>query len=182
MSDDPRDYLILGTTRSPGRLRLRGHDRQRDWDVQKAKGQTGASSALNGEPIGEFEAIWDLVVGDGGDVDELPDWESFQRVLESLTSGPEPTALPVYHPDLARNRYTEVSVAMIGGLVHDGKGGAQVVVKFIEYRPPKPKPAAGATPRGSGQGAGEAPGAQRPDPNAAAKRELDALLTKARET
>lgn len=96
--------------------------------------------------------------------------------------GPEPVALPIYHPDLAANRFTEVCVATIGGVVRDERGGATVQVKFIEYRPPKPKPTktargrgGSATPPGSsGDGTGDAY-----DPNAERKRELEELLAEA---
>jgi hypothetical protein len=99
-------------------------------------------------------------------------------MLEGLIAGPTPQAVPIYHPDLARNHFTEVTIASIGGMVHDGRGGATVTVEFIEYRPPKPKAAAGAkakpAPAGGKSGAGKA---SKPDPNAAAKAELQALVT-----
>ncbi len=179
---DDLDFLVLGQLHpSPGLLTLSGHDRVKNWDVQAAKGATGATSKLNGDPIGRFKASFylahDRFEDDG--TNDFDNWEDFQRILESLVNGPAPIAVPIYHPDLARNKFTEVSVSSIGGLVHDGKGGATVVVEFIEYRPPKPKPAAGAAAKpGTGKGAGA--GAAKPDPNAKAKAELAALVAEAR--
>lgn len=170
---------LLGTVRSPGFVTFQGHDRHQEWDVQKAKGTTGASSNLEGEPIGQFQATYYLVTE--GDFAE---WDPFQRLLESMTNGPTPTALPIAHPDLARNRYTHVSQAFIGGRTYDGRGGAMHVVKYIEYRPPKKKPAAKAQAKPSGRVAAAAGAAggppPKPDPNADAKRELAGLLEEAR--
>jgi hypothetical protein len=169
--------IVLGTVRSPGVVKLSGHDREKQWDIKAAKGQTGASSTLGGDPIGSFEAEFFLADdGDNGDgPGDFDKWEEFQRLIESTVSGPKPVALPIYHPDLSRNKFTEVVCGKIGGMVHDGRGGATVKVKFIEYKPPKPKPAAKAAPKPGAPGS-----TTRPDPNAAAKRELAGLLEEAR--
>jgi hypothetical protein len=170
--------LVIGTLTTPGSVVLSGHDRNEDWDVQAAKGSTGASSKLNGKPIARFSATFSLA-GDGEDeVDDFEQWETCQRLLESTVNGPTPTALPIYHPDLARQRITEASVESIGGLVYDGKGGATVTVKFIEYRPPKKKPVAKAQAKGGSRGGNSAVLAD--DPNAAAKRELAGLVAEAK--
>jgi hypothetical protein len=178
--DADLDSIVLGDKFSPGRVVLSGHDRAKSWDVQSAKGTTGATSKLNGDPIGTFTATFFLAHDDLSDTEtnEFDQWEEFQRVLESMTAGPTPIALPIYHRDLARNKFTEVSVASIGGMVHDGRGGASVVVKFIEYKPAKPKPAAGAKAKPGATTPGGAP--KKPDPNAAAKAELAALVAEAK--
>lgn len=174
----PHDYiepeyyvrLLLADKWSPGTVKLSGHDREQDWDIQRAKGTTGASSKLNGLPVGGFQATFYLA-----DEAELLEWYAFQRLIETTTNGPEPFALPIFHPDLAINGYTDVSNGGIGGVLRDERGGYTVQVKFIEYRPPKPKPAAKATPKGKGKGQDDAP-----DPNAEAKRELAALVEEAK--
>lgn len=172
--DDLLSVIVLGTTTSPGVVKLSGHDRNKDWDNQKAKGSTGASSKLNGDPIEPFTCTFTLA-GDGQDeVDDFERWEEFQRLIESTTNGPKPVALSIFHPDLARQRITKVTNAGVGGMVHDGKGGATVVVKFQEYKPPKPKPVAKATAKG-----GSTAKAAAPDPNAARKAELAALYDEA---
>jgi hypothetical protein len=180
--------VVLGTMRSPGVVTLRGHNREKTWDVKTAKGQVGASSSKQGDPIGEFTATFQLADdGDNGDgPGDFDVWEDFQRLLESIVDGPTPKALPIYHPDLARQHYTEVSVRSIGGMIHDSMGGATVEVKFIEYKPPKPKPAAKAQPKPYAQGNEGDIGtgrrvSEREDPNAAAKRELAGLLDEARQ-
>jgi hypothetical protein len=179
--DEDISTLVLGTMRSPGVVKLSGHNRNKDWDVKAAKGQTGASSSLNGDPVGQFEAEFYLAGDDVDSVNGPSDfdvWEDFQRLIESTTNGPTPIALPIYHPDLARNKFTEVTNGGVGGMIHDGKGGAIVKVKFLEYRPPKPKPAAKAQPKpGGDNGAGPT----KPDPNAKAKEELRRLREKANE-
>jgi hypothetical protein len=178
------DKHSLGTVMSPGKCTITGHERVKAWDVKAAKGQTGASSSLNGDPIGQFQVVYEL--SPEPDDDGLTDfdrWTDFQRLIESTTNGPKPTALPFYHPDTARNHFTEVSNAGVGGFVYDGKGGATVTVKYIEYKPPKPKPAAKAAAKPGGPGVnltGYGGSTSKPDPNAAAKAELAGLLDQAR--
>jgi len=129
--------IYLGTAESPGVVTLSGHDRPESWTTVKAKGEVGASSTHEGGEVGTFQASFYLASPE----DQLK-WPAFRRVIESTTSGTSPKALPVYHPDLAENRFTEVSNAGIGGAIRDSRGGVTYVVKFIEYRPPKPRPAA----------------------------------------
>jgi hypothetical protein len=180
---DPEDYILYGAKQSPGFVVLSGHDRNKEWDVQKAKGQVGASSTLNGDGLGEFTATFTLV-----DQQDFDDWEDFQRLIESTTSGTAPVALPIYHPDLARQKYTEVVNRGVGGITYRGDGSRVVAVKFGEHRPPKPKPAAKAQPKPAGRyaetegdiGTGRRVPAE--DPNANAKEELARLRQQARET
>jgi hypothetical protein len=188
--DDVYSAIVLGSVRSPGVVTLSGHDRNEDWDIKAAKGQTGASSSLNGRPVGQFQATFYLASDepDESGANDFTRWDDFQRLIESTTSGPKPTALTIYHPDLARNGFTEVTNGGVGGMKHDQKGGATVVVKFLEYKPPKPKPAAKATAKPAaavrhGVGVEGEFGAPppKPDPNADAKRELAELVAKARE-
>lgn len=183
--DEDLDFIVLGVTPSPGMVKLSGHDRFKNWDVQGAKGTTGASSNLNGDPIGQFTATFYLASFDdkGLPTGDFENWENFRRLIESMTDGPTPTAMPIYHPDLAANKFSEVSSGGIGGAVHDGLGGVSYAVKFIEYKPPKAKPSgkAVAKPAGGGAAGGGGqfgpPPPPPPDPNAAAKAELAALKT-----
>jgi hypothetical protein len=100
------------------------------------------------------------------------------------TNGPTPIALPIYHPDLARNKFTEVVNGGVGGMRHDGKGGRLVQVTFQEHKPPKPKPSAKAKAKPAQTYANTNEGGRSPpapeDPNAAAKRELSGLVDEAR--
>jgi hypothetical protein len=182
-TDDPNDIdtHLLGTTRSPGKVVFSGHDRLKNWDIQKAKGTQGGSSQLNGDDVGTFKATYSLA-DDGTDPPgegQFDQWENFQKLIESMTNGPTPFALSIYHPDLARNKYTKVSNGGVGGMVRDGKGGATVVVTYTEYKPPKPKAAAKPTAKSGGSRGGNS-AALAEDPNAAAKRELAALVQEAK--
>lgn len=173
--------LLLGSKYSPGKVTISGHDRVKNWDVQEAKGTTGASSKRNGDPIGKFTATFELS-GDEDDEDGSNDfarWEEFQRLLESIVDGETSNTLPAYHPDLSLNHFTDVSVASIGGRTWSGVGTATVVVQFIEYRPPKKKVVKKATPKAAGA-TSTAGAPAKPDPNAERKREVAALLAEAK--
>ncbi len=162
--------ITIGGVPSPGKVTLSNGDRDHDWDVQKAKGQTGCTTVNRGPDVSRVVASFYLA-----DAEDVDGWDAFHRILAASVEGPKPTALSVYHPDLARNKITDVVVESIGLPKHGDNGSAVVVCKFIEYRPPKPKPAvkAGAKAR---QGT-----TTLNDPNAARKAELDALVAQARE-
>jgi hypothetical protein len=183
--DEELDCIVLGTTPSPGMAKVSGHDRFKAWDVQAAKGTAGASSNLNGDPIGQFTVTFFLAKYDdkGLETGDFENWENFRRLIESMTEGPTPVAMPIYHPRLAEQKFTEVSSGGIGGAVEDGLGGVSYAVKFIEYKPPQPKASskakakpAGVLAAGNGGQFGPPP-PPPPDPNAAAKAELQALKT-----
>ncbi len=175
--------LDLGGRKSPGTVKLSGHERPINWKKNDAKGQAGATMTLEGEPLGGFEADFTLVRDIPGGIDDFAEWDSFQKLIESTTSGPQPTALPIYHPDLARNRFTHVVNAGVGGMSHDDNGMGHVRVKFSEYRPPKKKsgtgaPKPGSKAKGSTDDAAKAI-ADAMSPTAQAEAELDALLKEA---
>jgi hypothetical protein len=145
IAPDDYDAIVLAGVRSPGVVTLSGHQREQGWDVQEAKGQTGASTKHNGDKVAQFTATFRLVYDPTAGIDDFADWdETFQPVIESSTSGKTPIALDVYHPDLAACGIKSVVNGGIGGKQHDGKGGATIAVKLLEYRPPKPKSSTGA--------------------------------------
>ena len=174
---DLYDAITLGGFRSPGQVTLSGHDRNEKWDVKDGKGQGGATTTHQGEQVAQFTASFYLVKDDAQGIDDFAAWEVFVQVIKSTVVGKSPTALDIYHPDLAANDIKAVCKASIGGMVHDGKGGATVAVKFIEYRPPKKKT---GSPNGAGGWTSSTGAANKNDPNAAAKAELDKLTKQAK--
>lgn len=134
------DVLIIGGKRSPGVVRVSGNDLKYGWDVQEANATAGAVTKRINEPLKKFDAEFDLSNElDDLNVSDFDLWDEFQRLLESaVVTGKKPFALDVYHPDLARNHITSVTVANIGGLTLDGSGGGKIKVSFMEFRPPKP--------------------------------------------
>lgn len=164
--------LIIDAVETPGVVTLSDFAFEHGWEEQTPKGSSGAHIINRGRKLGRFTASFYLV-----DVEEIDAWEAFQRTLTASVEGPKPRALFITHPDLLRQRVIDFVVTSIGGMQHDGKGGATVVCKFLEYRPPKPKPA--AKPQAAG-------GVRRGtttvnDPNAARKAELAALLEQAKQ-
>jgi hypothetical protein len=161
--------IMINTTWTPGKVTLSGHNRAQSFEEQRPKGKTGWNTVHHGPKPFAFTASFFLA-----DADDLDQWEIVQKLLESSLSGPKPKVLYLYHPDLIRNKILDAVVEEIGGFVHDGKNGTTVAVKFREYRPPKERPAtkpAAGKPR---------TGDTSIDPNAAAKRELAALLDQAK--
>ena len=171
-SDNEELYrsLVIGDRVSPGVVTLSGHDRGHNWDIKTTKGVDGATTSYVGAPPGEFVAAFSLTKDYTTGEDQFADWDTFQIYLESLLPGPEPKAAPIYHPDLARQHYSEITVSSIGGMVHSGNGVGTVTVKFLEYKPPKKKPVKSASAK-----AGSSTQKGKDDPNAARKAEVDAL-------
>ncbi len=167
--------IVLGGVTSPGRVTLSGHDRKAVWDVKKAAGISGATTTLKEIPPIEFTATFYLVRDDAQGIDQLSEWPTFLRIIEATISGPKPKAVDIYHPDLASQTppITSVCKAGVAGVVHDGKGGQIVAVRFQEYRTPKP---AGGTPSGSKAKA------QKADPEAATLAEIARLTDEYKKT
>jgi len=167
------DAIVLAGKRSPGFVKLSGHDRNHEWDVKKADGSGGASTTYKGESITQFQTTFTLVKDPVAGVDDFAEWETFAALIRSaLPSSGKPKALSIYHPDLAKNDIKTVCPATIGGMEHDGKGGATIAVKFVEYRPPKKK---GGSPSGS-----KTSTTSKVDPNADLKAEVERLLVEAK--
>lgn len=164
--------VYLAGVRSPGVVTLSGHDRKVTWDVKSGPGLSGATTTLKEIPPIEFTATFYLVKDDSQAIDQFVEWESFLRVIESTISGAKPKAVDIYHPDLAAQTPPIASVCKgsVSGVVHDGKGGQTIAVKFQEYRAPKKT---GGTPAGSSTKSKAQ--TKAPDPEAAALAEIDKL-------
>ena len=134
--------LIVAGQESPGFVSLSGHERPQGWDVKDASGQDGGTTTRKGKPVGKFSMEHQLSDWpDESGKSDYDEWPAWQALLESSTSGKDPIALEVVHPDLQRNGFTAVVLDKIGPHVEDGKGGGKIKVDVIEYCPPKPKPA-----------------------------------------
>lgn len=152
--------IELGGVRSPGTVKLSGHDDKTDWDVKAGAGQKGATMTRKGEVPPSFKAAFYLA-----DLEDIGAWPPFRDLIRSTVAGTT-KALDIYHPDLEANRIHSVVKGTIGGVVHDGKGGQTITVDFQVYAPPVK---AGGSPSGSSSNA------KAPDPNAAANAELARL-------
>lgn len=171
--DDAELYsiVILAGEASPGVVTLTGHDRKIGWDIKKGSGQTGASMTRTSEDPVAFTASFYLA-----NEEQFAEWEVFLALVNSTVSGAAPRAMEIYHPDLASQDIGAVVKDTVLGTVHDGKGGKTVAVKFIEYKPPKPK---GGSPNGSKT---SATAKKKADPNQAALDELARLTQQYKDT
>lgn len=177
--DDVDVYMVvvLAGVQSPGHCTLSGAALTNRWEEKEGDGQDGDSTTLKGRKNNHFTVTFELWDEPGLGIDHFATWDrEFLPLLKSSTTTTPLSALDIYHPDLARLGISAVQVEEIGQLVHDGQGGATVAVKFLEFRPPKPK---SGTPGGSKSGGGSKPG-DAPDPNADAQKELDDTVAEAK--
>lgn len=169
------DSIVLGGVRSPGKVTLSGHDSAVGWDIKKGNAQSGATTTRSSSDPAKFTATFYLVRDDAMGIDDLSAWPDFLAIINSTVSGKAPSAVDVYHPDLASQDIKSVVKSKVSGTVHDGKGGQTIAVEFLEYKPPKPL---GGSPTGSKT----KPSPDPNDPNAAALAELAALTTQYQKT
>jgi hypothetical protein len=172
------DALDFGGWLSPGVVRLSGHDREQSIDIKDASGQKGATTTWKGTKVASFTATFSLVFNAADELDDFGAWDLWvARLWNTIPprSGKKPAAVDVYHPDLARNEIKSVIVKKIGGLIHDGKGGATVAVEFQEYFPPKPVQTGAPAGTKSKAEKDAAAIADAMDPVAVANAQLDAI-------
>lgn len=181
------EKIVISGLPSPGTCTLTGWKRSVDWDVKQGGGIDGASTTRKGKaPASGTVSLY--LVDFPGLPSQLEQWRRFSALLQEAQD--KGKALDVYHPDLADLKVTDVVVTEIGQLEHDGKGGQHVSFGLMEYRPPKPKPA--AKPKAGSPVhnwvAGQANNANElllqalktaPSPNAAAEAELAELKKQA---
>lgn len=161
-SQDDRGWskLLVAGVWTPGVVALSGHIREAKWDVQEADGEKGATQALKGVKLNDFEG--DFYLADSEDFEQ---WDAFESLLLS-TLIPDAegnlAGLDVIHYDLNRQGYTSIVLRTIGELRHDGKGGGWIRVKLGPHLPPTPDP-----PKKVGGSKGNAgkDGKGAPDPN-----------------
>ncbi|HXG69986.1 MAG TPA: hypothetical protein VNJ04_05155 [Gemmatimonadaceae bacterium] len=159
--------IELGGECSPGQVKsITGHERKINWDVKEGAGQSGASSTLKSIPLRTITVTFFLA-----NEEQIGQWPAFRELCYSTIKSAKPKALDIFHPDLDVNDVRSVTLASMGGVVHDGMGGQTIAVQFQEYAPPKPK---GGSATGSKS--------KKVDPNAAANAELAALTEQYKKT
>lgn len=140
---DPEDHIVLAGRMSPGVCAIGDTGRPFKWDKKDAKGSSGATNTYQGEDLAEFDIVfsfWDWAT-------QKAEWDNFAKLLPP--SSPKPTALDIYHAELAAINVHSVVVTLIGKPVRASNGLRTVKVSFQQYREPKPS---GGTPRGSATG------------------------------
>lgn len=169
------DVIVLAGIQSPGVATVPPVARDQGWEAQQPKGSDGGETIHNGEKLLEFDVDFFLWKEDG--VDHYAAWEEFEKLFKKPIAKKDAKALDIYHPQLDGLGIKSVVVRSFTKPKPDGKGGATVKVKFLEYKPPKPK--AAGKPKGSaanaGKGADGTPGNKPPDPNQAKKDTVAAL-------
>lgn len=140
---DAWDKFVLGGVANPGVAKVTPK-REIGWDVKDATGQDGGSTTRKGQPIGEIEVEYYLV-DDPINGNDFETWPAYEAIIWSTVSGDKPTPVDCEHPDCARLGFKSVALKTPGSMQPDGKGGSRVKFTFLEYKPPKPKPAKGAS-------------------------------------
>lgn len=174
-NEDLYNVILLGGQTSPGKVTLSGHNRKVTWDVKEGQGISGATTTLKSIPPIEFTASFYLLYDVAQGLNDFDAWPAFQALIDATVASSTPSAIDIYHPDLASQvpPITSVVKSEVGGFVYDGKGGATIAVKFQEYRPPKAK---------GGTTSGSKSGPKQDDPNADVKAQLNNILNQYQNT
>ena len=114
------------------------------WDTKEADGKSGGSPTGKGAQLTK-PRIRLLLWNEHQGANHFQGWyEELKPRLDQAAYASPPEALPIDYPTLADNGITLVSVAEIGALEPEGRGGLwSVTIDFIEVQEPK---AAGGTP------------------------------------
>lgn len=162
------DALQVGSEYSPGKATVRKPSEPRTWDKRKGYGFIGATVVYTGEDLSEFDVDFYLWTQP-----QSQDWDAFKKkyferppiptvLLEGQLFPPQPKALGLSHPVLAR---VNIIAAVVTDVVWGGEddfGGVMWTVSFLQFKTPR---AALARPDGS------IPAAAKPTPTAADKTE-----------
>jgi hypothetical protein len=143
--------LVVTGRVCPGVFVLQGGGaRAYNWDKKKASGAQGATSTYRGwDPSDGIKGKF--LVWTDPDIFELTD--EFLPLLQYDATKTAPKPIQVYHPALALNQITAVTVDEIGPLTHEGKGLWSITVEMSEFRPP-PRKNATSTPTAANTGTG----------------------------
>ncbi len=155
--DNPGAYdaLRIAGKRTPGQLKWTSPPKvDEGWEKKEAKGSKGGETICNGRKICEFAVelyLWRDTIRD-----EFAAWEAFKPVLAKTTKdGAAQQALDIYSPVLEEAGISAVVLKNVPCAIPDGKGGATVLLEFMEYRPAKKNSGSGKP-----KGAAAAPGAK----------------------
>ncbi len=144
---DPQSYdcPIVAGQRWPGAARVSGCERTYEWQINKGKGKSGATTNYQGEGLAEPEITFVLWEGYDGEsrCDYFAEWERYKVVFDIPDQG-DPPALPIEHPQFALAKIGPCSVKKVGDLQFQADGSATVTVKLLQFKPPKKS---GGTPK-----------------------------------
>lgn len=165
------DTFVLSGKRSPGICKFPSIPRVEGWEKQVPKGTTGGITVHNNQPPIDFEV--EIYLWKDENVDHFARWEEWKTILMTPIKKNNPKALDIYHPQLDGIGVRSVVPSTRAEYVPDGKGGATVKWKFLEYRPPKPLKAQAPN--------GAVTVKKKSDPNADLKAEVADLTKKFKE-
>jgi hypothetical protein len=173
------DTFTLAGLRSPGICKFPDLIRDEGWDVQVPKGSTGGNTVHNNTKPISFGV--ELRLWKDAYVDHFDRWEDWKGLLVIPIKKDSPKALDILHPQLEGLGIRSVVAQTRAEYIPDGRGGATVKWKFLEYRPIQPAKSQG--PNGSkGSGAGSTSTQQKKsDPNADLKKEVEELTKQFKE-
>jgi hypothetical protein len=175
------DKIILAGKESPGRAKLNFPTRDEGWEKQESKGEEGGETVPNGPKLIDFEVELYLWKERMRGIDHFARWEAWKPLLLKPVAKGARRALDIYHPQLDGLGITSVVVGTWTEPQPDGKGGGTVKLKFIQYKPSKPKSTkkpSGSVAGPAALGGGDALDRDYNDPNRDKKLELDALNAK----
>lgn len=168
------DIVYLGGIRLPGRAIVAGASSPREWEEQKAEGESGGTMKWTGDGLPEFEIRlewWEEA--------QFDEWETAKKVVARTPSGSEPKALDFVHPV-----GTDLDIASVVVLDRsqpeelDESGLWGVTIKVKQWRPAEPGLGKPSKSTAQGGADGEGDGAANPDPEDAADKMIEEWLKK----
>lgn len=136
----PCDYILLQGQQSPGLCDIVDASSQRNWDVQKAHGVSGAKTVFTGKEPAKFSVTFRLYT-----VQDWADWYRWSPIALQLPKRrqggqrqADRGALEIVHPLLEHVGISSVCVVDVVAPKQTGDGEWTAEIKFLEFREPKP--------------------------------------------
>lgn len=131
---DPVDYILLANQKSPGIAIVSNASSPRRWDERKGYALSGGRVVYRG--LGLARPIVTLKLFEDQD---WADWHAWKPLVQRTPIGERARAKDIWHPILEDLDIVAVVVEDVVQPVQVGDQGEwHVVIKFIEFRRPKP--------------------------------------------
>ena len=151
--DNPVDYVLLASQKTPGIATVEGFGSPRKWDERKGYGTSGTTIVYTGDDLSKGSVKIKLYTPQ-----HWSDWYTFKPIVDKPPKGAKPKAIDIWHPHLQDLGVTSVVVEDLIQPIQTADGEWTIEIKLIQYRAPKP---AIAVPSGSTT---KPPAAETPSP------------------
>jgi hypothetical protein len=135
--ETPIDFVIFRGVPTPGIGVVQKAKREIKVDEIGGYGVSGSVLVVHGRKLVPFDVIVTLLTQE-----HWEEWDNFKEVVLTMPSGPNATAIDVWHPWLTMLDVKSCVVNAVSQPEPDETGGFRITISCTEFRKPKPALAA----------------------------------------